>query len=115
MDSMTFLQVSIPVWYDWQSISRAMSAAVNWFQFQFGTIGRSAGIKTQTASVSFNSSLVRLAAWLSPVRWGGTCVSIPVWYDWQGDKSGGSIKATTFQFQFGTIGRVVFKMDKTSV
>ena len=60
--SVTIFVVSIPVWYDWQASSIMSTTPAILFQFQFGTIGRSA-------------AEARAIIWKE--------VSIPVWYDWQ--------------------------------
>ncbi len=32
-------EVSIPVWFDWKQRLQTNNTSVNWFQFQYGSIG----------------------------------------------------------------------------
>ena len=77
------INVSIPVWCDWELFAMQNTFDYSMFQFQYGAIGRS-GLADLSVSLD---------------------VSIPVWCDWELIVFPIITIPSSFQFQYGAIGR----------
>ena len=80
-----FIFISIPVWYDYEPLLKRSAAVLN----------------------HFNSSMVRLWVCFSSSSSKSILISIPVWYDYERLEKIAMALPSTFQFQYGTIMRLM--------
>ena len=76
--------ISIPLWFNWKShFGDKEKWKYQLFQFHSGSIGSQILDLLVEFWIYFNSTLVQLEVWSSPVLSAICCISIPLWFNWK--------------------------------
>ncbi len=99
-----YMQVSIPLWFDWKKVPRSNICYDAEFQFHFGSIGRFGRVHQIQFHKGFNSTLVRLEVTCIPEIEGEVLCFNSTLVRLEEKPNGENLTFSEFQFHFGSIG-----------